>query len=679
MGLWLRLAAPGSAATLSWTGSVNTNWDTATANFNGAVFSDGDDVRFVDAGVVHSNITLIGALSPGSITISNTSAKPFTFTNGVLAGSGALLKAGPGTATFQSYLSGLDFAGGTLVQSGHVRWVFSLAGTGAKTNHFGTGPITLDGGNFQLHNTGTPTFRLTNAVTVTANGGSLSVAGNQAGSGQTLPNIRFTGPIHLAGRLTIGQIVGGGGNAPGPHYDGTITIDQTTPGPRVLVIANGGNAAPTLAGNIVDGPGPASNVLVIGPWDSGNGRDVTIAGTANTYAAGTLITNFGGSRLTIVQTNASLGLGDVLIVSNATLRLTGRYNLGSNAHVNVQGTLVFTNAVTNFIDRLTFGTNSYTKGVWHPGNAAPYLQGQGAFDLGVNDLPVVTILTPTNGQVLIEGDTVPYVVSISDSDPITQADFRVNGVSAGILGAEPWATNWSYVPIGAQALSVIATDFNTATGTSAVVHVTVVAPTPAALTWNGLQNRLWDTLSTNWTGGRTIFHKDDTVTFDDTAPGPVHLPWNVFPASATFHATGHYTLSGASLASGPLTKSGAGTLTLSNHVAGPIVLQAGTLVETRTNSCALRLAGGLLRGVVFTGPIQLTGAVEVEAQSLTGPISANGTITGVGALVMAGNITNGSIGLANVTLTGTNTTPSPRSAPTSWSPPILRWAPATWW
>ena len=104
--LFLTTNAP---KTLLWTGSVNNNWDTNTANwipFGGGAatkFSIGDVAIFDDSSAVTNVNVVTGGVVPGQsgagVIVSN-SVRKYTFSGGVIAGTGLLRKVGSQSVTF---------------------------------------------------------------------------------------------------------------------------------------------------------------------------------------------------------------------------------------------------------------------------------------------------------------------------------------------------------------------------------------------------------------------------------------------------------------------------------------------------------------------------------------------------------------------------------------------------
>ena len=78
--------SPVSAAPLTWDATLNGNWDTTTANWNGgaATFADGDDVTFNDTATGTHSVSIVGTVSPLSVTVDTASS--YTLSGGTLAG-----------------------------------------------------------------------------------------------------------------------------------------------------------------------------------------------------------------------------------------------------------------------------------------------------------------------------------------------------------------------------------------------------------------------------------------------------------------------------------------------------------------------------------------------------------------------------------------------------------------
>ncbi|WP_162129531.1 BNR-4 repeat-containing protein [Algibacter luteus] len=90
----------------------------------------------------------------------------------------------------------------------------------------------------------------------------------------------------------------------------------------------------------------------------------------------------------------------------------------------------------------------------------------------VNNPPSVSITSPANGASFNDGDVITISADASDSDgTVSQVEFFVNGSSVGIDTSSPYSINWT-IGIGSYDISVVATDNESATGSSSIVTVT---------------------------------------------------------------------------------------------------------------------------------------------------------------------------------------------------------------
>jgi fibronectin-binding autotransporter adhesin len=112
-----------SVTPIIWTGSASGNWDTSTTNWTlsglPTLYGQGDNVRFDDS-ASNSIVTMTLALSPGGVTVSNSSAT-YQFNSagaGALGGSMSLTKDGANSMTLNSansFLGTVTIKAGTLI------------------------------------------------------------------------------------------------------------------------------------------------------------------------------------------------------------------------------------------------------------------------------------------------------------------------------------------------------------------------------------------------------------------------------------------------------------------------------------------------------------------------------------------------------------------------------------
>jgi autotransporter-associated beta strand protein len=207
----------------------------------------------------------------------------------------------------------------------------------------------------------------------------------------------------------------------------------------------------------------------------------------------------------------------------------------------------------------------------------------------------------------------------------------------------------------------------------ATVNTYTVTVTPATtLIWNVAGGGAWDTATVNWLGQisglPTTFANGNEVIFNNTAGGAITIDPDMSPLSTTVSAaSGTYTFSGGPIATGSLTKSGNGNLTITtlNNTydggtvinagqlrmdvlanaalgTGPVTLNGGQLfMERITAGNNLIVNGGTLFpsngfGNSWNGTVTLNSNLVVTSDGNAGNMNFNGTISGVGGLTFSG-------------------------------------------
>jgi autotransporter-associated beta strand protein len=185
---------------------------------------------------------------------------------------------------------------------------------------------------------------------------------------------------------------------------------------------------------------------------------------------------------------------------------------------------------------------------------------------------------------------------------------------------------------------------------------TITLMRPRGIDWTGAASSAWNTLATNWklTGNNAAaeFLAGDAVYFHDSPASPTVTIANgdVSPFSVTFDNTTAtaYTLQGSNgIATGILTKSGAGSLTItnSNSTSGAVALNGGLTSMTNSDglgSGAITFDGGALKytGATVSWARNLAvkaggGSVDVSDSGTT--LGTSGTLSGVGLLTKKGD------------------------------------------
>jgi fibronectin-binding autotransporter adhesin len=593
------------AAVDTWTGAANATWAIgASANWTnssgGNVYADGDVVRFDDAAMGDTAITIAAPVEPASVTVSN-SAKAYSFAGSAIGGSGGLLKQGNGALTLSSANT---YGGGTTIGNGTV----SLGNSTAA----GPGPITLAGGTLQ--NVGAADIGVANNIVVGSGGAiklgttrNLTVSGALSGAGDlTLAlaggplsslNVSFSANT-AAGTITIPGSTGnnqtvtrfktptsgsaavawsiGGAQDRGTTLDfGTSTIEFGSLSGAGLIQGNGAglktlsvgglNTNSTFTGRLVDNVGTLALTKV------GSGT-LTLTG-ANTYSGPTTV-NGGTLALNALPT----GHGAVSVLDGATLRVAAA---GAAQYAPSALSVGSTNGAA-----LTFaGVTS--------SNIAPLSTGT----LTVNGSNVVNVL---NGF-FSAGQAYPLV-----------AFTALTGTGSFALGAQPNLTA-GHLSLSSNVLAYVVDDIS-------------------ADTWTGAASADWDLgVSANWTNvlGSLIYTDGDLVRFDDMSIGSktVNVAAVVSPAGVTVsNSANSYVFGGNAIAGAAgLAKDGPGMLTLlnANTYSGVTTIRDGIL----------QVGNGGTTGSMGSGAVVNDGVLRFN---LNANVGVANNLSGPGALTVSG-------------------------------------------
>jgi autotransporter-associated beta strand protein len=181
-----------------WNTTASSNWNNGSAT---TVFHAQDNVTFNDSNGSASGryaVTLNTLVSPGSVTVNNTTGNYTISGNGTIGGTGSLTKMGTGTLTLSTpnaYTGGTIVTAGKLLigQAGSNATFSGITLTGANTlTALPTGALTISGGTVQLAD------GVTNQTFVTPNAG---VGALHPTSNINLTSLSLTGD----GTLDIGN------------------------------------------------------------------------------------------------------------------------------------------------------------------------------------------------------------------------------------------------------------------------------------------------------------------------------------------------------------------------------------------------------------------------------------------------------------------------------------------
>jgi autotransporter-associated beta strand protein len=624
---------------LFWVGGVNTNWDTTTLNWKnggGTItnYVDGAAVIFDDTSTTNT-INIVGTVTPASVTFSN-NVQNYAITNGVIAGSGSLIKNGTAalslTNNANTYTGVTVLNGGTLALGGAT----PLGIGGVFTNNNGTtvqfyaptiannivvptgatvswvknapGGPTLSG-NLSGGGTINESGNINPALTFSGDDSGFTGVMNSAASGSNDRwrfNSATAGSANAAWSLNNNATDGYGFNfATGTIYFGSLSGSGTFRNDlagTVTLSVGALNTSTTFSGIII-----ANSTSILALTKTGTGT-LTLTG-ANTYTGATTIT---GGRLAVTPANLT-GAGPMIVNDNGRLNLTA---VGSVSQLSVSTlTLGSANGCTNefaavgntttapmFATTLTLaGTNviniisgAFTAGYIYPLIGYTTINGAGSFQIGTVPTGLVATITTNN----------------------------ISGVNT--------------------------------------IALNVSAANTTVDVWSGKTSGNWDTSTAgNWTnsGAAVIYADNDNVRFDDSASAftvtaasganPYLSPGN-FVVSNTANA---YTLGGSSITINSLTKSGTNSLTVTAAEvgSGPINLNSGTInlngpsFGVMLGSGPLNFNGGTLSSTIaaanttdLNNPIYvatgMTGTINMGTRIQLGSASVGYSLTGAGTL-----------------------------------------------
>jgi autotransporter-associated beta strand protein len=553
-------------------------------------------------------------LNAGTNTIDVTNSTDQLTIAGIIAGSGALQKAGAGALAVSANNT---FTGPTFISGGNL----SLGGGTANQYGLGVGP----GGN------GNTTITISNAtLTMFSDSGSYDTCyWNVIVPANTTATIYGDDRVNLYGSLTGGGTLNFNvyyvrteldGNWSG--FNGQLNLGTDSSGGDFRIGNTYGyaNASVNLANYIsayhVTGSAVSFGALSGGPLSHLGGSAWTV-GSKNTDATfdgiitGNSITKVGTGAWTLTGTNTYAG---TTTVSVGTLLINGNNSFATGAvTVNSAGTLAGNGLV---------GGATTVNGKLSPGvNGIGTLAFAGNLTLAGSGTTVVEISKAANTNDLA---SVTGTLAYGGTLTVTNLSGQVApGDSFKIFNAAAYSgvfTTFNLPPL------VNASWVTTNLTNNGTISVIAGGSPVTAVLWHGDgTTNVWDAnLTANWlatNGAQTVFTNTLPTTFDDTGwnNSPVLLATNFQPGTLTVNASQDYIFGGTGLLNGTnsLVKSGTGTLTLttSNNYSGVTIVNGGILKIAPGAGLAHRWSfNNSLADAIGTNPAVL---VDVGANNAT--------------------------------------------------------------
>jgi autotransporter-associated beta strand protein len=624
---------------LTWSGSVNTNWDTTTLNWNSgtAAYADPDLVTFDDT-ASRTNVALIATVSPSAILVTNNTLNyVFTSYGGKILGLGGLTKAGTASLTLQD--NGDTFTGGISANQG----ILILDGASSVS-----GGLTIaSGATAQLgNNDANGTFPSGGVVD---NGGLVF---NRSDSPIISTAISGTGTVTNSGTgtitLSVANTFGGGLSI----NSGTVQVSATGSGSTPLGgVANNSSATPagnvtvnagaTLVGLGTDSfgfhPDTAPNMIFI------NGGTVTDAGASNYRITTPNLTFTGGTFTSAVGNNGDVdgnysffGTGSAATIK--TLAATSTAVISAE-YVSCQEPTIFNTAAGTVTGGATPGVDLLVSSTIIPFGAQPITKtGPGVMELtGTNTF--TGSISNQAGTLLIGGagmlgstsaTTGTYAGAITNNAILTYSSTSAQTLSGILSGTGTLNEN------GPGALTL--TNVNMFSGNTAINGGTLALSGAGSLASSSLiigPAGTFDvsslTATTYTMGGATFTAAGAGATIKGASGGsvsmgslPINLSYNGSTPALTVSQgslllNGNvFTINGAPLAVGNYTiilgnvsgtvQSSAGGTAIGAGTAGALAINAGNLVLTISTATGTILTGGA--PITYGSPVSITATVN---------------------------------------------------------------------
>jgi fibronectin-binding autotransporter adhesin len=406
----------------TWTGAINGNWDTTTANWKSGgpvTYAEGAFVQFLDGASI-GTVDLTTNLEPGGIIVSN-NALNYTFDGtGELSGSTSLLKEGSGTLVIDN--SGLNaFDGGVTIDSGTIQ-----VGTNDANGSLPNGTV-ADNGALVFDRSDNPNYggiiAGTGSVTQEGAGGTLRLSGANTFTGAVLVtngSILQLGSGSALGAGGAGATIANGSTLDANGYSATKTLFVSGTG------VNGNGVLTDSGGSIYDNPGPglATNIILTGDatftyptrWDLGSSDGGSVLGTDGNPHDLTLnssVNYIEWNNLSVLPplANINIAAGNLGVVGSTTFGDTNAtLAIYPSAQLTIYGASVVVNKNVDFQNGATID-NAY----------------------GANTMNGIMTLEPGTGTVIVGGGT---TLTLNDVLTGSGVFYQTTGTGTTILNGD---------------------------------------------------------------------------------------------------------------------------------------------------------------------------------------------------------------------------------------------------
>lgn len=628
-------------------GNVQLNANTAAGNGTISLIGSGStapELRLAASGTNVANALIVSTGSSGTKTLANRSANTVTYSGTITANDNlTILGAASGGSTTISSTAGGAIAPGKTVS-------FSNTGIVGLTDN------ALWSGDGSMSYSGSSTGNITVSGAKTYSGGTALNAMTGAGmvvvqtSSTGLPNLPTNGSFGT-GTLSIGATkVRGNNSSPTTVHNAINFIDTptftTVASEKSLIFTGDASLGATRTLTVEAGSTVATASVEFSGNISGTGFGINKAGAGNLLLSGT--NTYTGT------TTINAG---TLVVNGSTATSAFELNTGT---LTGNGTV---GAVT--VGAGTGGILSNNRGVAGASLTTGNLIFNGAGTVNHFSNGVSTSAMIVAGALSSDA---AGVVTINVSAPSW-----TNGSTFGLIsytGGSIGGAGYDQFTLGAVS-GLVARQSATLGNSGTAITLAIAGDTPY---WTGTNGSNWNLDDINWklvsAGTDTAFLATDAVTFNDLGTNrniDINVA-NVSPSSVIFNNSAGVdyiigSLAGFGVASGSLTKNNTGTVTLntSNTYLGGTTANSGTLIlghpfDTLANTGAVIVNGGIL-GIGDNS--DTVGAVTLISGSITGN---DGILTGASYAVESGTISailGGSVAMTkstagSVTLSGNN-------------------------